>query len=335
MPEIDQTNEADIQDRWTRAMLRGDFEAAWRISDDVMARRGPGALNRRDQPFHLRHVWNGAPLAGKDVLVRCYHGLGDTIQFARYLPMLRAVARTVTVQAVPVLHGLLGTVAGIDRLVVLDYDAPDPTFDVDIEIMELPHAFRTALGSIPDAIPYLGVDTARLSEAASRVGHAAGLRVGIAWSVGEWDRRRVVPLDAFAPLASIPGVALFNLQRGPALDEIAGSPLRFADDPSTWTDDILDTAATMLNLDLAISVDTMAAHLAGALGVRVWTLLHAAADWRWMEGRDDSPWYPSMRLFRQRAPGDWRPVIEAVTAQLRQEADSRRAIAEINSPISS
>ena len=306
-------------DHWTRAMREGDFAAAWRVSDAVLAHRRPQDLNRRDQPFHLRHVWSGADLAGRHVLVRCYHGLGDTIQFIRYMPMLSRVAASITVQAVPPLHDLLGTVAGIDRIVALDYDRPDPPFEVDIELMELPHAFRTTLATIPATVPYLQADDGRLAAARERIGEEQRLKVGIAWSAGEWDRRRVIPLAGLAPLAAVPGIALFNLQRGPALEEVAAAErhgIRFADDPESWTTDILDTAATMRTLDLVISVDTMVAHLAGALGVPVWTLLHAAADWRWMAGRSDSPWYPTMRLFRQADPGDWGPVVATVAARL-------------------
>lgn len=315
-----------VRDPWTSAMLAGDFETAWRVSDAVLAQRDPGALNRRDQPFHLRHVWDGTPLAGRHVLVRCYHGLGDTIQFIRYVPMLRRIAASVTVQAAPALHGLLRTVSGIDRVVELDYDAPDPPFEADIELMELPHAFRTTQATIPAEVPYLRVNAQRLRAAKRQVRDEARFKVGIAWSAGDWDRRRRVPLAALAPLAAISNVALFNLQRGPALAEIASSAhrVRFADAPTSWTEDILDTAATMQSLDLVISVDTMVAHLAGALGVPVWTMLHAAADWRWMAGRADSPWYPSMRLFRQSVPGAWDPVIAAVSEQLRRRAGSLR-----------
>ncbi len=302
-------------------MMLGDFETAWRVSDVVLAWRRHATLNCRDQPFHLRHVWNGAPLEGRHVLVRCYHGLGDTVQFIRYMPMLHRIAASVTVQAVPALHDLLRAVSGIDRIVALDRNVPDPPFDADIELMELPHAFRTALATIPDEVPYLAVDAARIKAARRRMCDEPRLKVGIAWSVGGWDRQRAMPLAAFAPVAAIADVALFNLQRGPALAEIAspGHGVRFADDAASWTNDILDTAATIRTLDLVVSVDTMVAHLAGALGVPVWTMLHAGADWRWMTGRADSPWYPTMRLFRQTAPKDWESVITAIVARLRRE----------------
>lgn len=330
-------NHPAVEDPWTSAMLAGDFETAWQVSDAVLARNRPGELNRRDQPFHLRHVWNGTSLAGRHVLVRCYHGLGDTIQFIRYMPMLRRIAASVTVQAVPMLHGLLRTVSGIDGVVALDYQASDPPFEVDIEVMELPHAFRTTLATIPDEVPYLRVDARRVYAAMPRARDEPRLKVGIAWSAGDWDRRRSVPLAVVAPLAAIPDVALFNLQRGPALAEIAalGHEVRFADDPASWTEDILDTAATMRSLDLIISVDTMVAHLAGALGVPVWTMLHATADWRWMAGRTDSPWYPSMRLFRQSIPGAWGPVIAAIADQLQRNARLNRTVLSPSSPTSS
>ncbi|HEX6979195.1 MAG TPA: ADP-heptose--LPS heptosyltransferase [Alphaproteobacteria bacterium] len=313
--------ESVAQGRWVGAMLLGAYATAWTVCDEVLARRRREDFNRRDQPFHLRHVWDGSSLDGRDVLVRCYHGLGDTIQFLRYLPMLRRRAASVTVQAVPALHGLLCRAPGIDRIVPLGYGLSDPPYGIDIEIMELPYAFRTTLDTIPSRLPYLHVGPCRRAATGQRSRAELRLKVGLAWAAGDWDPRRSIPLTAFAPLASIPGITFVNLQRGPAVAAMAKArpAVPFADGPASWSDDIEDTAAIILTLDLVITVDTMVAHLAGALGRPVWTLLHFAADWRWMIDRRDSPWYPTMRLFRQPAPGAWVPVIAAVADQLRAQ----------------
>lgn len=288
---------------WKACMRRGAFEAAWAISDAVLrARAGVPCWH---WPRHLQYVWDGTPLAGKRVLVRCYHGLGDTIQFIRYAPLIKEIAREVMVWAQPALLPLLQTMRGIDRLLPLHDGTPDVEYDVDVESMELPHIFRTTLATIPAEIPYLHVTPAALP----RHGRLA---VGLVWASGDWDHaRRSIPFSLLAPLAAVPGVALYMLQRGPALANyqhgvgiLAGS------------DDVVEAARIMRALDLVISVDTMPAHLAGALGVPVWTLLDTAADWRWMEGREDSPWYPTMRLFRQERPGVWESVIARVVAEL-------------------
>ena len=284
-------------------MRRGDFAAAWAISDAVLrARAGVPCWH---WPRHLQYVWDGTPLAGKRVLVRCYHGLGDTIQFIRYAPLIKAMAREVIVWAQPALLPLLRTVRGIDRLLPLHDGTPEVEYDVDVESMELPYVFRTTLATIPAEVPYLHVAPAALP----RHGRLA---VGVVWAAGDWEHeRRSIPFPLLAPLAAVPGVVLYMLQRGPVLDQyhpgigiLAGS------------DDVVETARLMRALDLVISVDTMPAHLAGALGVPVWTLLDAAADWRWLEGRVDSPWYPTMRLFRQEYPGAWEAMIARVVGAL-------------------
>jgi hypothetical protein len=288
---------------WKVFMQRGAFEAAWGISDAVL--RARAGVPCGHWPRHLQYIWDGTPLAGKRILVRCYHGLGDTIQFIRYVSLLKEIAREVMVWAQPALLPLLRTMRGIDLLLPLHDGTPDVEYDIDVESMELPHIFRTRLATIPADIPYLHVEPAVLP----RPGRLA---VGLVWAAGEWDHaRRSIPFSLLAPLARIPQVALYILQRGPALAHYR---------PSFGTlssaDDVLETARIMRALDLVISVDTMPAHLAGALGVPVWTLLDTAADWRWMEGRAESPWYPTMRLFRQEEHGAWEPVIARVVAAL-------------------
>jgi Glycosyltransferase family 9 (heptosyltransferase) len=284
-------------------MRRGAFEAAWAISDAMLQTRA--GIPCWHWPRHLQYIWDGTPLDGKRVLVRCYHGLGDTIQFIRYAPLIKDIAREVIVWAQPVLLPLLHTVRGIDRLLPLHDGSPDVEYDVDVESMELPHIFRTTVATIPAEIPYLHIAPAALP----RHGHLA---VGLVWAAGNWEHaRRSIPFPLLVPLAAVPGVTLHILQRGPALANYQHDVGMLS-----GSDDVVEASRLIRALDLVISVDTMPAHLAGALGVPVWTLLDAAADWRWMDGREDSPWYPTMRLFRQDASAAWEPVMTRVVAEL-------------------
>lgn len=290
---------------WTECMRAGDFAAAWEISDAVLRRRAGQRCH--DRPRHEQWLWDGRPLAGRRVLVRCYHGLGDTVQFIRFLPRLRAVARETTVWAQPALITLLRTAAGIDRLRPLHDGAPDDDHDADVELMELPHVFRTTLATLPAPVPYLHAPVAALPRRPGR------LAVGLVWQAGAWDARRSVPTALLRALSCVPEAQYFSLQRPPAT--VPGLALTDASHDAPER-----TAAAMRALDLVISIDSFPAHLAGALGVPVWTLLHADADWRWISGRCDSPWYPTMRLFRQPRPGDWASVIEELIAALRARA---------------
>jgi hypothetical protein len=255
-------------------------------------------------PRHVQRIWSGAPLTGKRVLVRCYHGLGDTIQFIRYAALLKQVAAETLVWAQPELLPLLRTAAGIDQLLPLHDGTPDVPYDVDVESMELAEVFRTTVATIPAAIPYLHVVASPMSK------QGETLTVAIARRAGRWDPQRAIPLPALEPLAHVPGVRLL-------LIHAEREPLPHAAfEPATGTDTIIGTGSLMKAVDLVISADSMPAHLAGALGVPVWTLLRRTADWRWMENRDDSPWYPTMRLFRQEREGDWTAPVARVAAAL-------------------
>jgi hypothetical protein len=312
---------ARVPDPWTDAMRRGDFEAAWRVSDAVLAARVAAGEPCWHWPRHKQFVWTGGDLAGRRVLVRCYHGLGDTIQFIRFARPLSRIAGGVVVWAQPALIPLLRSTDGVDALLPLHDGTPEVAYDVDVEVMEIPHALRTTLGTLPCRMPYLSVDPAVVAAKRSFVRRPGRLAVGIVWSAGGWDERRSAPLALVERLARVSSVDLWCLQRGPALAEAheRGQAGLFRN-PDDCSEDVIETAATMRALDLVVTVDTMAAHLAGALGVPVWTLLHADPDWRWMSGREDSPWYPTMRLFRQAAPGEWAPVLARVEAELRARA---------------
>lgn len=301
-------------ERWQAQMLLGEFEAAWSISEHVLAATNPADFNRSDRPFHQRAVWDGTPFDGRPVVVRCYHGLGDIVQFARYVPLVARRASRLTVQAPEAVHGLLATLPGVETLIPLSDDARLPEFSVQAELMELPFAFRTSLGTVPASVPYLAVEAARVVEQAGRLTRRGRMAVGLAWAAGDWDGgHRSLPASLVERLMSVPDIDWVCLQRGPPLDR--AGPLPFCDrGPRSM--DPLDSAAMIRALDLVVSVDTVVAHLAGALGVPVWTMLHHEADWRWMHGRPDSPWYPTMRLYRQPCPGRWKPVIESIRKAL-------------------
>ena len=282
-------------------MKRGDFSTAWKINDAALSRPRDFGV-----PRHLQRIWDGAPLAGKRVLVRCYHGLGDTVQFIRYLPMLKAVAAETIVWVQPALIPLLREMPGIDRLLPLHDGTPETEYDADVEIMELAHVFRTVLNRVP-----------YLTAAPIAIPVRDRLKAGVVWHAGKWEERRSIPLRLLTSL--LPEVSLYALQRGPALAE-----WREEFGPSVGSDCTRETAGVMQSLDLIITIDSFPAHLAGALGRPVWTLLPADPDWRWMEDRDDSPWYPTMRLFRQCRTGDWEEVIKRVAQELRRPKPAGR-----------
>lgn len=281
-------------------MRRGDFATAWRLSDTHLR-------TKQDQthlPRWFQSVWDGSPVAGKRVLVRCYHGLGDTIQFIRYAHLLKGIAAEVIVWVQPSLIPLLRSVSGIDRMLPLHDGAPEVEYDVDLELNELPYLFRTTIESIPAEVPYIFVDAASLP----RDGR---LQVGLIWQSGDWDNRRSILFFEIKRLSQVSGVEWHILQRDAleaGWDGTLGS-ISGGDNPR-------DDARVMRALDLVISVDTMTAHLAGALAVNTWTLLPFEPDWRWMLDRSDTPWYPTMRLFRQREEGKWDSVIDDVVTEL-------------------
>ncbi len=286
--------------RWECHMLQGDFLSAWRESDAIAARGNPDP----------HRYWDGQPLDGRNVLIRCLHGLGDTLQYIRYAPLIRQKAASLTVEAQPQLKALLAYNEVADR--VITWGEPEPPWDQQIEIMEIPRIFRTDLSSVPAAVPYLKAPRTHESELLDNHGL---LRTGIVWNSSQYNPARSVPVDLIASWFDIPGVAFSNLQAGPErfdLDRVsAGIPMLYREGGS-----ILSTAADLNSLDLVITVDTMMAHLAGSLGKNVWTLLPYRCDWRWMLARADTPWYPTMRLFRQTTPGSWASLIEQVHREL-------------------
>jgi hypothetical protein len=285
--------------RWDCNMLLGDFESAWRESESIANRGNPDP----------HRFWDGQSFVGRRVLIRCLHGLGDTIQFIRYAPLIREQARTLTIEAPPTLKSLLEQAHIADS--VITWGEQEPSWDQQIEIIELPRVFRTTVASIPNHVPYLNVP----SELRSNVENGRPLRVGLVWACSSYNPGRSIRLKDLAELFVLPGASFFSLQAGPARAELepwSSQVANLYDDSAC----VLAMARTLKTIDLVITVDTMMAHLAGAMACPVWTLLTYQCDWRWMVQRQDSPWYPTMRLFRQRQPGDWAGVVRQLQREL-------------------
>jgi hypothetical protein len=282
--------------RWICHMLDGNFELAWQESDRI-ARRG------RPDPHRF---WDGRPLHGNRVLLRCLHGLGDTLQFIRYAPLIRARASCLIIEAQPALKQLITVSKLADQ--VITWGESEPAWDQQVEIMELPRIFRTTLRSIPNEMPYLRIP----GDSAERQNRNGKLRAGLVWTSSTYNEARSVPLNVIEPVLSVPGVEFFSFQAGEARSRGREFGLVDLCDES----DLVSVARRVDQMDLIITVDTMMAHLAGALGKPVWTMLPCQADWRWMMERSDSPWYPTMRLFRQTVPGQWTSVVDRVQTKL-------------------
>ncbi|MBK0394058.1 hypothetical protein [Ramlibacter algicola] len=306
------TTPGQVAAGWTAAMHAGDWEAAWRHTDllERPRREAQARPGFERQPWHL--VWDGSPLSDRSVLVRCEHGLGDTLQFSRFLPALAQQAREAHVMAQPHLLRLLRAVPGIGT-VHDGWAGPDwPAHELEVEVMELAYAMRVTARTVPPPLP-LAEHVHPLPGVREREDRR--LHVGLLWAASNWDHSRSLPLAELLPLLDMPGLRLFALQQGPAaLDPIAaGWPLE-----PLWqrTDAIEDAAHAMLAMDVVVCVDGMPAHLAASLGRPTWLLLQHEADWRWGGDPARTPWYPAMRLFRQDEPGDWQGVIARVAGGL-------------------
>jgi tetratricopeptide (TPR) repeat protein len=325
--------------RWNLSLillLTGDFERGW---PEYEWRWQSHEWHRQCHELPPREfsqpLWDGADLEGKTILIHAEQGLGDTIQFVRYVPLVKQRGANVVLecqqQLLPLLSGF-----PVDQLV--GRSAEPPEFDVRVPLLSLPGIFQTRLDDIPANVPYLFAAQRLIERWRERLQPLAGLRIGIAWQGNPafyGDRGRSIPLAHFAPLAQLPGVSLISLQKGTGSQQLAHVHDRFpvvdlGDELDQASGPFMDTAAIMMSLDLVITSDTAVAHLAGALGVPVWVALPLVSDWRWLLDRSESPWYPTMRLFRQKKPGDWTGVFEEIQAALsliipRQPAGSDRA----------
>ena len=300
----------------TIRLLMGDFAAGLREYEwrwEVLAQRG-----------FAQPRWNGERLHGARILLHAEQGLGDTLQFLRYVPMVQAAGGRVVLEVQPSLRRLAGLVPGVREEDVVAAGALLPPFAWQCPLMSLPLVFGSTLESIPAETPYLFVPRKAAEKAARVAWPASGLRVGLVW-VGSAahlkDRFRSIPSGLLEPLLEVSGARFFSLQVSAASGQQASLDERITD-LAPEIGDMADTAALIARLDLVIAVDTSVAHLAGALGKPVWVMLPFAPDWRWLVDREDSPWYPAMRLFRQQTVGDWESVIEAVRDALVEEIES-------------
>jgi ADP-heptose:LPS heptosyltransferase len=299
---------------WAEAMRRGDFEAAWAINDCILGARDMRNRDDPGRPYHERWVWDGLPPTGRSVLVRCYHGLGDTIQFARYLPILDACAASWRIEIQPSLRPLLALRHRPERLISFCPDAPQPEAECNLEVMELAHALRLPPG--PElASPYLSVPQSRVDEMRSRFGLNAGPSAGLCWCAGDWDGDRSIPLSILAKYVWGLDISWVSLQGGAAAADALRPNAPPLVNAGVAERDIVDCAALICAVDVVVTVDTMVAHLAGALGRLTFLLLKKNADWRWMLNCSETPWYPSIRIYRQPTAGDW----EAPLACMRRD----------------
>ncbi|WP_161967555.1 tetratricopeptide repeat protein [Fimbriiglobus ruber] len=302
----------------------GEFDRAWA---DYEAR---WLVAKGGAPKCPAPRWDGGPLSGKVILLHAEQGLGDTIQFVRYATLVKARgAKEVLVDTPRPLAGLLGTCPGVDRAV--PSGEPMTGLHLHIPLMSLPRLLGVPPATCPATPPYLIPPTERISYWRRELEADQGLRVGIAWQgskIHKGDRLRSVRLARFAPLAAIPGVTLYSLQKGPGTDQLTTGPgagIRIVDLGARTAAGMEDAAAALLALDLLVSVDTALIHLAGAVGVRAWVAVAFAADWRWGRSGEETVWYPTVRLFRQSRPGDWDGVFEKLAVELARASAAKAA----------
>jgi Flp pilus assembly protein TadD len=297
-------------------LMRGDWTEGW--AEYEWRRRIPTfAIERFDQPD-----WDGTPLRGRTLLVHAEQALGDAIQFARFAEVATRRGGPVVLRCPGKLVSLLGGLRGDVR--VVPGDAPPPPFDVQAPLMSLPHLLAVTGSDLAAHDPYLAPNPDLASRWSARIGTGGGLRIGIGWQGSPSylaDHQRSMPLHHLLPLARLPGVRLFSLQKGHGSDQLEEMPACVEIDDlgaelDTGPEAFVDTAAAVTALDLLVCTDTALPHLAGALGVPVWLLLPHVPDWRWGLHGEACPWYPGMRLLRQATPGDWDGVVERAVADL-------------------
>lgn len=294
----------------TCLLLKGEMRTGW-AAYEWRTRLRDFPARKRDYPSP---GWTGGDPAGLTLLVHDEQGLGDGIQFARYITLLKRRGARVIVECAPALVRIFNTLAGAETVVA--NGTPLPPHDAHVPLLSLPHLLGA--GEMPEAVPYLAAEPALTADWSWRLASFGGLKVGLVWAGNpdfKDDRRRSPGLRAFLPLLAVPGISFFCLQKGGGradLERLAGDLGRNFTDLGPEITDLADTAAIMSNLDLVISSCTAPPHLAGALGRPVWTVLPLNADWRWRQAGEATFWYPSMRLFRQERAGDWAPVMARV-----------------------
>jgi len=296
-------------------LLTGNFREGWK---EYEWRWGTQYLAASRRNF-AQPLWGGEDIEGRTILLHAEQGFGDAIQFIRYAPLVAERGSRAVLECSRELATLLQSVKGIGQVVVRGEELP--AFDLHCPLLSLPLAFDTTLETVPAAVPYLAADAESIGKWKAKISQdSAKMKIGFAWAGNpgfKQNRYRNIPLAFFVPLTEIPGVAFYSLQKGEEAEEAKNPPgeMRLFDHTKDIRD-FSDTAALIENLDLIISVDTAIAHLAGALGKPVWTLLPFSPEWRWLLDREDTPWYPTIRLFRQSSFGDWRSVLDRVRQEL-------------------
>jgi tetratricopeptide (TPR) repeat protein len=310
----------------TYRLLSGDFERGW----EKYEWRWQTARFKANRRSFSQALWRGSDdIAGKTILLYGEQGFGDTIQFARYVPLVAAFGARIVLEVPAPLQALAASLPGKPQIVCAG--DPPPDFDLQCPLLSLPLAFRTRLDTIPCDIPYLSAPAEKATAWRERLGAQTKPRIGLVWAgnprkdqphINRLDHERSLALDQIAPLLDVDACSFYSLQKGDdAQGQLREGP--WCDRVVDFTDDLhdfSDTAALIENLDLVISVDTSVLHLAGALGKSVWLMNRYNTCWRWLRDGDDTPWYPGMRLFRQNAARDWRPVIGRIAAALRDYA---------------
>ncbi len=300
---------------WNKSLLlllKGDYPQGWREYEWRWKKRNfTSPLKKFTQPS-----WHGDSVAGKTILIHAEQGFGDTLQFCRYLPLVANLGAGVIFECHPPLVRLMECLAENTDVVAMGQQLP--LFDMHVPLLSLPKIFGTVVETIPASVPYLAPPLDCLLSWRGLVPDESRHKVGLCWAGKSYpDPRRSCPVEQLSPLAGIDNISWYSLQVGwedalPfVMNDITGNIRDFA-----------DTAALISRLDLVITIDTAVAHLAGALGKPTWLLLPSAPDWRWMRERNDSPWYPSMRLFRQSVTAGWEECIAEVVSALRQESSS-------------
>lgn len=307
---LDPSHATTRANRATLLLLLGLMEEGWREYEWRWRAQGFTTAARE----FGKPPWDGSDLAGRTILIHAEQGLGSAIQFVRYVPLVAARGGKVILECQPPLARLFASLVGRGAEAIVGKGEPLPEFAVHAPLMSLPRLFGTTLTTIPNTVPYLSVEEQLRALWRERLAYLPEPRVGLAWAGNPNhanDRNRSLPARLLAPLLARPGLSFIDLQVGAAASERADLPEGALASPGELRD-FADTAAIIAELDLVISVDTAVAHLAGALAKPVWILLPFVGEWRWLEERTDTPWYPTMRLFRQQRPGDWEGVIGAV-----------------------
>ena len=310
--------------RFNRALAHltlGDYARGW---PDYEARWHTEQFHGGERTYPMPK-WDGTSLRGKTIFLHTEQGIGDTLQFIRFAAPLAEQGATVMIHPTPDLVPVLKSVPGIAR--VIDAPRAEVTFDCHCPLLSVPYMLQTRLESIPATVPYMAAPPEAVARWSEKLSATRGFKIGIVWQGNPkfpGDRWRSVPLKFFAPIAAVPGVEICSLQKGEPRKQIAECGFAVRDLGAETQSDLGDVAGLMINLDLIISTCTSMVHLAGALARPTWVILSANPDWRWLRDRTDSPWYPTVRLFRQEKLGEWPAVFQSIAQELQEQITTKR-----------